>query len=106
MIAFGWFGRGFGIDFYRFILNYVLKSGFKVDFLPVWHRFWNGFWRLVLNYVFKMGFKSDRFLLVWYWFLDRVLTIRIELRVENGVENCTLFDGLAPVSGSAFGDSY
>ena len=45
----------------------------------------SGFKAFVLNYVVKIGFKNERFLTVWHRLWDRVSGIRILLRVQNRV---------------------
>ena len=51
-------------------------------------------------------FRNERFLVVWERFWDRVLRIRIELRVQKVFGNVVHFGGPAPVLGSCFEHSY
>ena len=52
--------------------------------------------------MFARRFRNERFLMVWERFLDRVLRIRIELRVQKVFGNVVCFGGPAPVLGSGF----
>ena len=45
-------------------------------------------------------FRNERFLVVWERFWDRVLRIRIELRVQKVFENVVHYGGPALVLGS------
>ena len=56
--------------------------------------------------MFARRFRNERFLVVWERFWDRVLRIRIELRVQKVFGNVVHFGGPAPVLGSCFEHSY
>ena len=51
-------------------------------------------------------FRNERFLVVWERFWDRILRIRIELRVQKVFGNVVRFGGPPPVLGSGFENSY
>ena len=56
--------------------------------------------------MFTRRFRNERFFVVWERFRNRVLRIRIELRVQKVFGNVVHYGGPAPVLGSGFEHVY
>ena len=135
---FSWSGIAFRIGFWAFVFNYMFTFWFRIGGIfdglgLVWR---SDFEHSYLITCSTFGSELAVFLMIWNRFWNRILSIRIELHVQNVVQNsgsfwwsgtgfgigfwafvlnymyktgfriCGLCDGLEPVLESGFEHSY